>query len=821
MAEHHPLGDIEYLNENLLNSYLTGFPILKELIQNAEDAKASCLDYGWINGISNAKHPLLKCPALFMLDNGEFTNENAKSIRYILGGSSKPNQQDSIGKFGLGLKSVFHLCEAFFYIAPDITDCRYRTANIFNPWAGAENKDEYHENWDTFYDTDKELIKKSVNSILEKQDYQKQWFILWIPLRQRSHQTIQSEEDEVPLYIKKGDTDFFEETPPDFLGNPETKRQLNILMTLLGTVNQIRYWERDLNKPKFEVRLDQSLSQRRSSLSTLVHKQEHSIRGKIYEGENILSFAGSEVITETLEFTNIVKRPEFPEKFRYITAHNAIVFSQLSKDLFNNQSSLTLRTAVFLPIGEDYPIECESEYSYYLTLHGYFFVDFARTGILGWDKNNLNIDKKQVGKDDDRRTLLQKEWNFCLYQVILSRILENFNLFVNEYKLTESEVSALCKALHGSKLFKEKSSREIICQDKQFVLLVTSQDKKWKLLDRQRVLPLPEIPRWDLFLKLKEKAESSEWLLTLLNAPNLRFTNFGFDEWDDLKIIEVLSTLLAKDVLKDATAIKFLILFLKRSCRNSVIQSDKIQESLIKLLKEGLSQLFWNELNPNVREILKELVGLISTSRVIYIDIDEKIFRAFIKIQVNVLTLPTELFMDAPQNSTQLQFEDAEIFTLNLNSYITKVNNQEVNLLLYKNMLNILRQILVLSKENLNKILLKHQDCRCLIGQDYFQKEIKCYSYKEFQNLKNKSILFKKSSNQEKLIDSLVKASKDIKPVVVDGGIADVIKNITEISPVVCSTAVCRQILGSNDHPSLEEPEHRKQLLTELLKEVN
>ena len=67
----------------------------------------------------------------------------------------------------------------------------------------------------------------------------------------------------------------------------------------------------------------------------------------------------------------------------------------------------------------------------------------------------------------------------------------------------------------------------------------------------------------------------------------------------------------------------------------------------------------------------------------------------------------------------------------------------------------------------------------------------------------------------------MVKASKDIKPVVVDGGIADVIKNITEISPVVCSTAVCRQILGSNDHPSLEEPEHRKQLLTELLKEVN
>lgn len=114
MAEHHPLGDIEYLRENLLNSYKPDFPILKELVQNAEDAKATRLDYGWIKGIPNAIHPLLRTPALFMLDNGEFTNENAKSIRYILGGSSKPLQQDSIGKFGLGLKSVFHLCEAFF-----------------------------------------------------------------------------------------------------------------------------------------------------------------------------------------------------------------------------------------------------------------------------------------------------------------------------------------------------------------------------------------------------------------------------------------------------------------------------------------------------------------------------------------------------------------------------------------------------------------------------------------------------------------------------------------------------------------------------------
>lgn len=135
MAEHHPLGDIEYLRENLLKSYKLGFPILKELIQNAEDAGSTYFDYGWIDGIPEANHPLLKSPALFVLDNGKFTEENARSIRFILGGSSKPNQENTIGKFGLGLKSVFHLCEAFFYISPEIENAIKPRFDIFNSWA--------------------------------------------------------------------------------------------------------------------------------------------------------------------------------------------------------------------------------------------------------------------------------------------------------------------------------------------------------------------------------------------------------------------------------------------------------------------------------------------------------------------------------------------------------------------------------------------------------------------------------------------------------------------------------------------------------------
>lgn len=819
MAEHHPLGDIEYLTENLLNSYLPGFPILKELVQNAEDAKATCLDYGWIEGIPNATHPLLRSPALFMLDNGEFTNKNAESIRYILGGSSKPNQQDSIGKFGLGLKSVFHLCEAFFYIAPDPERSDYPGCDIFNPWAGAKNKDKYHANWDGFLPKDQDLMKTALQQILEKIDYQEKWFILWIPLRQRSHSTIQDKEDGIPLWIKKGDNEFFDKGIPDFFGNKETKKQLNIVMTLLGTINQIRYWENDFGKPQFEITLKPT-SQRRCSLSTLAHNTENLIKGQICEGVNVLDFVGSEIILESPEFNNIVKRPELPEKFRHIKPHNAIVFSRLSDNFSDNKSSLTLRTAVFLPIGEDQAIECQSQYSYYLTLHGYFFVDFARTGVLGWDKNNLNIDKNKKTGDDDRISL-EKEWNFYLYEVILTRILYTFDKFVCEYSLSESEISAICKALRDSQLFKESSNREKkICQNKQFILCITPQGKQWKLLDKtKRVLKVPKIPSWDWFPNLSQIAQSPSHLLTLSDAPNLRFDSTTFDEWSDQEIIDIFSNV-SESILHNHDAINYLVSFLKEYFQNrktQKIESDEVQRHLIQFIKKGLSQLNWSKLSSEIKNALKKLINLIRGSEVIYVDVDvsDNIFKDILQIEVSALLLPKLLFADSHNDSLgQLNVQDATTILSTLNSLINQCEQQEKNTRFLE---QILRQFLDLSKKYvISSILSKNPYWRCLIGNQYPQKTAIFYSYHDFQDFKHKSILFRELNNN--LIQSLVEATENIKPIIVDSKIADLLKNDENVSPVTCDIDTCKNSLSKT--PALALPERRKLLLTELLKEV-
>ena len=104
-----PIQFVNLIRDNLGDRYLSGFPVIKELIQNTDDAKATQLDFGLVAGIAGAEHPLLQGPGLFLINNGEFKKSDAKGIRSF-GLNSKAGDNSSIGKFGLGMKSVFHFC---------------------------------------------------------------------------------------------------------------------------------------------------------------------------------------------------------------------------------------------------------------------------------------------------------------------------------------------------------------------------------------------------------------------------------------------------------------------------------------------------------------------------------------------------------------------------------------------------------------------------------------------------------------------------------------------------------------------------------------
>ena len=143
--------------KNLLKGrYQKGFPIIKEIIQNANDGRATRLEFGVVRGLGDrVNHPLLKCPALFFLNDGTFTRTDQEAITWFAV-DANAGDKSKIGKFGLGQKSVFHFCEAFFYIArsDDIPD---GCGRLLNPWAPANGIDPKRPDWQS-------LIKEIAHS---------------------------------------------------------------------------------------------------------------------------------------------------------------------------------------------------------------------------------------------------------------------------------------------------------------------------------------------------------------------------------------------------------------------------------------------------------------------------------------------------------------------------------------------------------------------------------------------------------------------------------------------------------------------------------
>ncbi|KAK9663814.1 hypothetical protein RND81_14G000300 [Saponaria officinalis] len=103
------------IREVLVN-YPEGTTVLKELIQNADDAGATkvclCLDRRRHGGESLLSESLSQWqgPSLLAFNDAVFTEEDFVSISRI-GGSSKHGQAWKTGRFGVGFNSVYHLTD--------------------------------------------------------------------------------------------------------------------------------------------------------------------------------------------------------------------------------------------------------------------------------------------------------------------------------------------------------------------------------------------------------------------------------------------------------------------------------------------------------------------------------------------------------------------------------------------------------------------------------------------------------------------------------------------------------------------------------------
>jgi|GEM_PF-2498394 len=175
-------SDIMQLRK-LLNDQYADSSIFRELYQNADDAGANWVLVRYIEQ-GPGGHPLLDGPGVLVINDGYFKEENDEAIRR-LGAGTKAQDAAAIGKFGFGLKSVFHWCEAFFYLASPnqeggngATFCR-----LFSPWG--DRRLEWRTQTKRFDTCLKPLVDKAIRDAMPSLEIaaDTRWFALYIPLR--------------------------------------------------------------------------------------------------------------------------------------------------------------------------------------------------------------------------------------------------------------------------------------------------------------------------------------------------------------------------------------------------------------------------------------------------------------------------------------------------------------------------------------------------------------------------------------------------------------------------------------------------------------
>ena len=118
-GQHEPL--VTRLS-NILKEYKDGLTIIKEMIQNADDAKATEVNILYDARQHTTEKLLFKGmgdshgPALIVHNNSNFTNEDFENITK-LAGATKAKKPLKIGKFGVGFCSVYHITDVPSFVS--------------------------------------------------------------------------------------------------------------------------------------------------------------------------------------------------------------------------------------------------------------------------------------------------------------------------------------------------------------------------------------------------------------------------------------------------------------------------------------------------------------------------------------------------------------------------------------------------------------------------------------------------------------------------------------------------------------------------------
>ena len=748
-----PIQFINLIADNLRDRYQSGFPVIKELIQNTDDSKALDLDLGLSSGIPGASHPLLKGPGIFLINNGEFKSTDARSIRSF-GQNAKAADDSSIGKFGLGMKSVFHFCEAFFFLGHD-GDKSY--TEILNPWSSGD-EESFHAEWDEFTEADGAAIRRHLLGISARCSSKPETlFVLWLPLRKKSQQILNDgRKSGVIVSEYPGD----DPSPLSFFDEEELPVKIAALMPMLRHLKRVSFWkvydETSEIEPEFEVLLNKEstrislIDDKKEALSSEISTRAINGKFKIGRRSNICSlvYSGLESYgwNERLRYchdhelwpSSYIRDENMHEKEAKDKAkpHGAVFFSRTE-----GRGQLITNWSVFLPLDEGKTMEkvrCSGDFDYRLTLHGYYFIDAGRQGVHGLSE----CDDVSIESCTDESSL-RRAWNCQLSDSgVFPLVIKALSTFCTEQRLADKLQTSLSEAIYSTALYKKFGDQ--ITAENNWLRVITPQGISWQVWpSSEKVLKIPLPPNsdcerpWKLFPGLKDIGLKK--VFSIYSSPNLLNSESDLG-WAEEEILILLKSVEVNNLFSDSTLLDYLSSFLDEVA-GAYLNTLSVQFELVELIKQGFKDVGEKALGQSQKKI-KDICSHIDKNKCFKVDNDipKLLLNQLLSAENNVLVLPARFFPDNYGGSS-LSSEDAYSFLKKISLCLVEADSPSSNL--QNACLKLSEQIIrTVNSDYRSKLLDKCREMRILGAYNCTLSKRVPVSVNEIESVRNNGLLF-------------------------------------------------------------------------------
>ena len=593
-SEKPEIDYIRYLKNNLLDSYKygDGFTVFKELIQNASDAASDSLKVYVLDSLKNANcSEALRTPAIVVYDDGNFDKTNKDGIIKIAS-DNKTSESTKIGRYGLGMKSIFHICDFFIYAA-NTKDFPYERVFPVNYWPVED------ERFKHFSDEDIELV---LNSLPKEVDIRKQkGFMLYIPIKLSKPNWENVISDPIKTY--------------PFGSIESLRKRIPVSLALLSEVAPQEKKLKSIFYSQSGEKLDVSV-ENKNKVKKIITESSN--------GRSIIQFViyRPELSKEILDKVEKLKGSDYWTKEQKDNLKPEICFELLKSEKEDKycKGKLSINFCVYLPLEEDYcskSFEIESKYNYTILIHSNFAVDSGRRGIRGFA--SLLDEATEIGIDSEEG--IQKLWNKYLAQKIL---FPNIPLFLNEVKALISDHNDFCEL--SNKLYETSfsySGKEIrLCNPFTVVKYAFANlyGEGWTSFEldntKSNYIFLPyskdEKDIQALFPGVKDKSKKF-----VLKTPTQKFVLSDIYNPDESELLKVINNIPVNSLLEEKFIVALTQFFDYQ--KEAISNSSSLQQTVISHFKKILSGLSFDDLSKNQTR-LSELFAKVNevTSNSVY-----------------------------------------------------------------------------------------------------------------------------------------------------------------------------------------------------------